>query len=98
MEGLFKQQSLRSKDNNPLKSVKAKLLKIIDKNNKAYKASNDKGANQVGVKMIEGQALFQLSFFSYDKLTVVDNEFQFTTTQELSNVKTEDRERRFSND
>jgi len=87
------------KKNFPFAKQKTKLLKIIDKNNKAYKDSNDKGSNQVGVKMMEGQALFQLSFFSYDKLTDVNNEYTFTTPNESqNNVNTGDREERFSND
>jgi hypothetical protein len=49
--------------------------------------------------MMEGQALFQLSFFSYDKLTDVNNEYTFTTPNESqNNVNTGDREERFSND
>ena len=48
--------------------------------------------------MMESQALFQLSFFSYDKLTDVNNDYEFTSPNESQNVSTRDREDRFSND
>lgn len=48
--------------------------------------------------MLEGQALFHLSFFSYDKFNEVDNDFKFTTTQEMNGIGTEEREMRFSYD
>ena len=81
----------------PLRLAKTQLLEILAKNNKAYKASNDKGANQVGVKLMEGQALFQLSFYSYDNLTDVNNEI-VGQIPESTYFSTEEREERFSND
>lgn len=46
---------------------------------------------------MEGQALFQLSFYSYDNLTDVNNEI-VGQIPESTYFSTEEREERFSND
>lgn len=49
--------------------VTTKMNELIVENDKMYRNSNDQGAKAAGVKIVEGQQLFQLSFFSFDQWT-----------------------------
>ena len=37
--------------------------------------SNDEGSQTVGVKIVEGQSLFALTFTSYDRISNVSSEY-----------------------
>ena len=46
------------------------------KNDARYVKSKDEAKGGAGVRVVEGQSLFQLSFFTYDKMTTVFNHYE----------------------
>lgn len=50
--------------------------KLRKKNDARYAKSKDEGKGGAGVRVVEGQSLFQLSFFTYDKMTNVFNHYE----------------------
>jgi long-subunit fatty acid transport protein len=54
-----------------LSAALAYRSKLRFENEKKYRRSNDEGAQAVGVKIVEGQSLFALTFTSYDRISNV---------------------------